>query len=356
MPRIKPPPARNEAVAPVLERQEPLPTDDIEISLPEEEGGEAQVDLAAPEPTPEPAPAAAPAPEPAGDDALQRALEAQRRAEDLQRSAQRERDEAIRQATERNQELERERTEREDVEYNSVLTAMAAEQANLEKAEADYAAYAQAGDWGNAAKAQRTMAQASARIDRLEDGKRAFETRKESRPAPSAQPSPQPQQSPQNPIERQISGMPIPDNAKDWLRGHPDYLTDPRKNSKLQAAHWDALDDAGGESQMGSQKYIDALEARLGLRQAAPAADPQPQPQPQRRSMPVSAPPSRDVPTPSGQRATSSKITLTAEERSIARQSMSWLKPEEAEVEYARNKAKLARMRGNGEYPQSERN
>lgn len=356
MPKIKPPPARNEAVAPVLERQEPLPTDDIEISLPEEEGGEAQVDLAAPEPTPEPAPAAAaPAAEPSGDDALQRALEAQRRAEDLQRAAQRERDEAIRQATERNQELERERLEREDAEYNSVLTAMAAEQSTLEKAEADYAAYASAGDWGNAAKAQRAMAQASARIDRLEDGKKAFEVRKENRPAPTAQPAPQPQQ-PQNPIERQIAGMPIPDNAKDWLRGHPDYLTDPRKNSKLQAAHWDALDDAGGESQMGSQKYIDALETRLGLRQAAPAAEPQPQPQPQRRSMPVSAPPSRDVPTPSGQRAQSSKITLTAEERSIARQSMSWLKPEEAEVEYARNKAKLARMRTNGEYPQSERN
>jgi hypothetical protein len=354
MPKIKPPPARNEAVAPVLERQEPLPTDDIEISLTEEEGGPAEVDLAAPEPTPQPTPAAPPAPEPPGDDALQRALEAQRRAEDLQRSAQRERDEAIRQAQQRDQELERERGEREDAEFNSVLTAIAAEQGALAKAKADYAAAAAAGDWTTAAEAQDAIAAARTELAGLERGKKAFETRRETRPAPTAQPAPR-EAAPAAPLdfEQRLGSLGVPESAKSWLRAHPEFINDAAMNKELGDAH----NYLTGRKKVEpfSQAYFDALDSEFGFK-AAPAAEAQPQPQPPRRSPPVSAPPSRDVPTPSGQRAQSSKITLTAEERSIARQSMSWLKPEEAEVEYARNKAKLARMRGNGEYPQSERN
>ena len=72
----------------------------------------------------------------------------------------------------------------------------------------------------------------------------------------------------------------------------------------------------------------------------------------------MSAPVSRDVPMPSGQRATSSKITLTAEERQIARTSFTApdMTNEQKELLYARNKARLARERANGAYPQPERN
>lgn len=72
----------------------------------------------------------------------------------------------------------------------------------------------------------------------------------------------------------------------------------------------------------------------------------------------MSAPVSRDVPTPSGQRQASSKITLTAEERQIARTSFTAadMTNEQKELLYARNKQKLAAQRANGAYPERERN
>ena len=72
----------------------------------------------------------------------------------------------------------------------------------------------------------------------------------------------------------------------------------------------------------------------------------------------MTAPVSRDVPTASGQRQPSSKVTLTAEERQIARTSFtaSDMTNEQKELLYARNKQKLAQQRANGAYPQAERN
>jgi hypothetical protein len=326
------------------------PTEDIVIELPADDLGEVTLDLAVSpaEQTPDPLP------RPSDDEAVKKAVEAQTRAEELARTAQRERDDAIRQTRDREEELARERGDREDAQFNSVLTAIAAEQSTIDKAEGDYAAAAQAGDWAAASKAQREMAIASARLDRLEDNKRAFETKRETKPAPAPERT---QPSSHDPVEQRIIAMSIPDTAKSWLRGHQDYLTDPRKNARLQAAHYEALDDAGGDSQMGTQKYLDALETRLGLRQAPTQTDPAPT---QRRSMPLSAPVSRDVPSASGVRQESNQMRLNAEERKIARDSFSAIKDAsgklvdltntEKEYLYAQNKARLHRMRANGEY------
>jgi hypothetical protein len=77
----------------------------------------------------------------------------------------------------------------------------------------------------------------------------------------------------------------------------------------------------------------------------------------QRRSLPVSAPVSRDVPTAGGQKMSAQQtVTLNAEERDIAHKSFSWLHKADAEREYATQKLKLARMRASGVYPESERN
>jgi hypothetical protein len=286
---------------------------------------------------------------------LQKALAGQQRAEEMQRTAQRERDEAIRRERERVAELEQERGGREEAEYNSVLTAIAAEQSALDKAEADAAAAAVAGDWATSMKAQRIMATASARLDRLEDGKRAFETKREAKPAPA----PTPQRG--DPVEQQISTMQVPDGAKQWLRGHKEYLTDPRKNAELGHAHYRALDEAGGEGTMGTPRYLEALEDQLGLRQApSPTPEPQPAPHPQKRSMPVSAPVSRDVPTPTGQRQSSNKMTLSPEEVAIARASivdrpdMPALTNAQKEYIYAQNKRKYQAMKSNGSYSEQK--
>jgi len=343
MPRLKPPPAKPAAETPEIEEYV-APVGAIEIDLPDEPG-ETQIEVAPagaapPKPPPPPDP-------PVEDNPLQKALDAQKRAEELQRTAQRERDDALRQTRERDEELTRERGDREDAQYNSVLTAIAAEQSAIDKAEADYAAFAAAGDWASAGKAQRIMASASARLDRLEDGKQAFETKREIAKVapPAAAPPPAPQPAPQD-FEQRIAQM--PEVAKGWLRKHPEFINDEAMNRKIGGAHNYLVDNKG--LQPFSEAYFDALDTEFGFKTApAPAA------QPQRRSIPMSAPVSRDAPTYSGQKPASTTMTLTEEERRIARTSYTALDMTDAQKEYAyaKNKQKLLRLRANGEYRQT---
>lgn len=332
MPRIRP--ARTqEDPAPQLEDHTP-PTEPIEIDLPGEVEGSTLVDLAPviekkvePEPIVETSP-------------LQQQAEAQRRAEELQRANA----DMQRQIAERDAALKTERSRGDDAEYNSVLTAIAAEQAVLDKAETDYAHYAGAGDFQTAAKAQRIMSQTSARLDRLEDGKMAFEQRRAA-PAPEVKPAPQ---APLD-FEGQIAKM--PDSAKSWLRKHPEFMSDTALNEQISNAHVYLVKNKKIEA--FSPKYFEALDDEFGFK-AAPA---EVEPQPQRRSMPVSAPVSRDAPSATGKPQPSSKMTLSQEERQIARTSFSSnMTNEQKELLYAQNKRKLQLKRANGEYPQSERN
>jgi hypothetical protein len=324
------------------------PTEDIEIALTDDPSGDTEVELAAP--APELAPEAAPAPVPSPDDALVRAAEATRRAEQLQRDNA----ELIRRDREREGQLAREQTGREEAEYNSVLTAIAAQQGSLATAKANYAASASTGDWEAAAEAQDAMTAARTELVDLERGKKSFETRRAD--APQKVP-PAPDAAAPLDFEQKVSALGVPDSAKSWLRQHPELVNDNSKNEELGAAHLYLT--KAKKIEPFSPAYFDALDTEFGFK-AAPAAapEPEPQPQPQRRSIPMTAPVSRDVPTASGQRQASSKVTLTAEERQIARTSFtaSDMTNEQKELLYARNKQKLAQQRANGAYPQAERN
>lgn len=352
MPRIRPPrqAAPDPADLPAMEDHTP-PTEDIEIALADDGDGDAEIELAAPL-TPEPEPAPQPIPAPSADDALVRAAEATRRAEELQRQNA----ELMRRDREREEQLTREQSGREDAEYNSVLTAIAAEQGSLAKAKADYATAAGAGDWEAAAEAQDAMTSARTQLVDLERGKQSFESRR----ADPQKPTPAPTAAAPPPdFDQKVAALGVPDNAKSWLRQHPEMVNDNAKNEELGAAHMYLT--KAKKMEPFSQAYFDALDNEFGFK-AAPAAAPEPepqaQPQPQRRSIPMTAPVSRDVPTASGQRQASSKVTLTAEERQIARTSFTApdMTNEQKELAYARNKQRLQKMRSNGEYPQSERN
>src|SRR5262245_15044308 len=335
----------------ILAEAEPEPTGDIEITLEDDDVGEADVSIAAPpvqrerEPEPRPAPRQ-------DDDAVARALEAQRRAEQLQADAMRQRDEAIRQAQAREADLARERTEREDAEFNSVLTAIAAEQSSLDKATADYAAAAAAGDWNAAALAQRAMAVAGGRLDRLEDGRRTFDAKREAAAKAPPQQQQQPQQRQPPTFEQQIAALPAP--AQAWLRNHPEFITDAAKNREIQQTHGYLVDRR--KIQAFSDAYFEALDSEFGFTHQQPERrEPEPAPQPQKRSMPMAAPVSREVPTGSGTRKQSS-MRLTEEERKIARDSipdrpdLPKLTNAQKEYMYAKNKAKYEEMKRNGTY------
>lgn len=357
MPRIRPPRQTQAAPTdlPVMEDHTP-PTEDVEIVLADDPGGDAEIELAPapkPEPEPEPEPTPAPQPAPSADDALVRAAEATRRAEELQRANV----ELIRRDREREEQLSREQTGREDAEYNSVLTAIAAQQGSLAKAKADYAASANAGDWEAAAEAQDAMTAARTELIDLERGKQSFESRR-TEPSPQKVPTASAAAAPLD-FEQKVSALGVPDSAKSWLRQHPELINDNAKNEELGAAHLYLT--KAKKIDPFSPAYFDALDNEFGFKAApAVASEPelQPQPQPQRRSIPMTAPVSRDVPTASGQRQASTKVTLTAEERQIARTSFTApdMTNEQKELLYARNKQKLAAQRSNGSYPQSERN
>jgi len=357
MPRIKPPRSKpaHEDVPVELRDPEPPPVGDIEIELSDDEPGDVEISLATPPPSEPPAPAAPPAPPPPSDDALQRAIDAQKRAEELQRDAIRQRDEALRRAQERDFELERERSDREDAEYNSVLTAIAAEQAALDKAEADCANAAAAGDWASHAKAQRIIGVASARLDRLEDNKRTFDSRRE---VQRTQPAPQRQPTPQQPagFEQRIAALPA--QAQAWLRNHPEFINDTAKNRQIGGVHTYLTETKGLTA--FSDAYFDALDNEFGFKAPPAPQQHQPAPQPQRRSMPMTAPVTRDVPTPSGQRQ-SSKMTLTEEERQIARASivdrpdMPPMTDAQKEYLYAKKKQQYQTMKANGTYSEQRK-
>lgn len=335
MPRLKPPPSQVQHDP--LEDMTP-PTEAIEIELPGDDDGGTQVEL-----TPQAAPKKEEPPEPEPN-VLEQQLAAQRRAEDLQRSNA----DMTRKLAERDAELARERDGRADAEYNSVLTAIAAEQSALDKAEADYAGYSSVGDFANAAKAQRVMSTAAARLDRLEEGKLSFEQKR------AAEPKPAPRAAPQAaPLDFEGRIAQLPDTAKSWLRKHPEFVNDTSLNEKIGHTHNYLTKNRNVEA--FSPAYFEALDDEFGFK-TTPRAEAEPQPQ--RRSMPVSAPVSRDVPTASGQRQPSSKMNLSAEERAIARSSFTAtdMTNDQKELLYAQNKRKLANMRANGQYPQSERN
>jgi len=352
MPRLRAP-KKIEIPNDVLDNEPP--TDDIVIEL-----GDDELDLPMDALEPEgeissPAPAPAPAPEPSPEDALQRALEAQQRAEELARLAQEREREAVRRATEREAELRREREERGDAEYNSILTGIAAEKSALAKAKSDYETAASAADWRAASEAQQEIAVATSRLDRLELSKSSFDQARDTRAQQPQRSEPAPQG-----LEEQLAAMPITDEARAWLRSHPEFVNDRAKNERLGVVHRYVTEFENIPP--FSKAYFEALDTRLGLKPApaAPAPAPAPAPQPQaRRSMPVTAPVSREATTPSGERPSSSSITLSAEERFIARTSFTdptgKMTNAEKERLYAMNKARLARERAAGRYPARER-
>lgn len=186
-----------------------------------------------------------------------------------------------------------------------------------------------------------------------------------------------------SPIAREIDKLPLSEFKKSFLKAHPDLITDEFR-SRAMGFHWNAALQAGIQDDtpemnaailQGVDREIahvrqQAIEnvrmpvvsepepAPSARREELPAPPMMPPP-PARRSMPISAPVSRDVHMPSGQRQSdSSTMTLTEEERRIARTSYSapGMTDAQKEYAYATNKRKLQRLRQSGEYPESERN
>ena len=268
-------------------------------------------------------------------EALQAQLAELRKSEETQRNradqAVREREEAIRRAQEREAQVTQFQREAVDSQFDAVSSAIAAASAEAEKAQQDIENAASIGDSKAQAEAYRRLARAESNLTRLEDGKTELEAKRKAEPTVTQS---QPQQS-QDPLANST----LPEMAKSWLRSHPDYLSDARKNSKIQALHWDVVDEGHAPF---SQAYFESLEEHLGLRQQAQSNDYQPVQQQQRTSI-VSAPVSREVPNGGGQR-TASQVKLSVAQREAAK--LAGI----TEKVYAEQLQKLNSMKADGTY------
>lgn len=115
--------------------------------------------------------------------------------------------------------------------------------------EGQYADAMAAQDWKAAAKAQRQMSDNSAKLTQLEAGKKALESAP--KPVPRA---------PVDPFE-QFVGQLSPASAT-WVRAHPEFVRDPRKNREMIAAHELAL--ARG-LKVDTPDYFASVEKTLDL-------------------------------------------------------------------------------------------
>lgn len=324
-------------------------TEPVTVDLtPESSSVEAQ----APEPVPPPpeplAPPPPPEPEPEPVNPLQAQLDALRQSEDAlkrQLADTRTRAETAEQNAQR---LQTEATQNlntaEQAQYDSILNAISAANAEGEAAEREIESARVSGDIAAERAAFRKLARAEGRLENLEQGKAALDARRE-----ELKTQPRPQPAPANGVDAMIDAMTaLSGDERAWLKQHPDAINNPRTNARLQAAYWDAQ-DAGHVR--GTPAYFQFLEEKLGYRQPAPQPQPEPEPQPeppQRRMAPVSAPPSRDVPSPStGRPSNNSRVTLTPEQREAAR--LSGID----EVTYARNLVRLREEKTRGNYMES---
>jgi hypothetical protein len=143
----------------------------------------------------------------------------------------------------------------------------------------------------------------------------------------------QPQYATEPPRPQQVPEVPA--QVQEWLSKNPHYLTDAVAQAELQLATLRSLRDG---RTWADDDFIDVLERHLGMSQqqtqpqpngnSEPVASPKPAPSPrngtpqrpvvQRQGAPVSAPPTREVPSMTTGRPVSD-VRLTVEEVQLAK-------------------------------------
>lgn len=178
-------------------------------------------------------------------------------------------------------------------------------------------------DYDTAADIQATMVENAAKLQQLEQGRKALEK------TPDYE-VPEPYM-PSDPVEALASQL-SPRSAA-WVRSHPEYATDPKLYQKMLAAHNLAVTD---DIDPDSDEYFESIETTLRIRNAPRAYSEEATSQAakpiQRRSSPPAAPVSRGAP---GTGSRPNVVRLSAAEREMAElMGMS-------DKEYARNKMEL---------------
>lgn len=170
-----------------------------------------------------------------------REAEANRRAADAEREAARHRTEA-----------ETAKKQVANSQLDTVTTALNAAKADAEQAKKDLRTAREAGDVDAEVEAADRLAMARADERRLDEAKSDLEAR--------AKAPPKREQQQMDVVEAYVQGRTAP--TAQWLRAHPDFIRDPRKQAKLSAAHY----DAEGEGLVAdTPEYFAHVEKFLGI-------------------------------------------------------------------------------------------
>lgn len=174
----------------------------------------------------------------------------------------------------------------------------------------------QTGDFARATELQSEMSANSAKLLQLENGRQAME---------SAPRKPEPVAPPADPVE--AFAAQLSRRSADWVRSHPEFVTDQRLNAKMIAAHNLAVADG---IPTDSDEYFEAIEQTLKVVRKAAQSDTDDQHAAKvvrrRDAAPAAAPANRG-----NQSASSNVVRLSASQREMAE--MMGMKPEE----YAKN-------------------
>lgn len=201
------------------------------------------------------------------------------------------------------------RSEAIESQVSTVESGIAAAQAEAESAEREYATAFAEGDAVKSAAAQRKIARAEARIARLDEAKDDLAARKVKAPETEERRE-LPQQAPADPVEAYVQGRTEP--TANWLRAHPEWVTDSKKNAKLTAAHYDA---AGEGIAVDSPEYFEHVEKFIGLKTNG-AAQPVNGQQPRQRKQ--GAPVAPGASTGGGMNGGAREVVLTRGEANAA--------------------------------------
>lgn len=343
--------------------EEPAPELDKDIEV---EISESEPDVSTPtatEGTSDTPVAAQPVPE---DDvaALRKRLaemeQAERLAVEGQRTAQQQLENSQQQLSEAQRSQRQSQWQAWEAAKTEVINRAGAAQSIIDATTQEIEAASASGDKKAEIDAFRRLSRAEAQLERAEAEKAQMEAREEQwKRQQQRQPQrQQPQQRVQQPpsVEQIIAGAAVPEQAKAWLRAHPDYITDPTKNAQLVKMHNVAEYQAGGEF---TPAYFERIEVLLGLRQEQKPTNghgnepPVSAPTAPRQTAPVSAPVNREAPSMTTGRApaSTSKVHLSKDEVEIAKASK-WSEdePDSKAIErYAKNKQKMLNMKKTGD-------
>jgi hypothetical protein len=261
-----------------------------------------------------------------GIDGLRRQLEEKRKEAD---EAKRQRYEAERLVQTREEQLRSVQTEAQGSQHTAVVNAIASYERDAEMLEGQYATHMENGDYREAAKIQRQMAQVEAKLTTLHNGREELEYRLQNPPQPQPQIQPQP---PRDSIDDKISHL--SQRSQDWIRSHPEVLSDPKINNLMTAGHYEAV--ANGY-QIDTPEYFSHIEGKLGYgQQNSPEVTRQGAVSPNKSQgrVPIaSAPVSRSSQETVQRQGNSMTVTLTPEMRATAADL------DMSEEEYAQNLA-----------------